>query len=87
MVYPSLRGDGTVVPPYEGLLMAWTETDSTMFRRYDYDADMQVLHLQFVSGRIASYQRVPPNVAADFASAPSKGKFFHANLRDQYVAL
>lgn len=67
--------------------MAWTDCESSMVKRYDYDADMQVLHVQFQSGRIVDLQSVPANVVADFASAPSKGKFFHNNLRDQYKAL
>jgi lysyl-tRNA synthetase class 2 len=58
-----------------------------MIKRYDYDKDMQVLHVQFTSGRIASLQSVPQTVVNDFLAAPSKGKFFHANLRDQYAAL
>jgi len=67
--------------------MAWTECDSSMIKQYDYDKDMQVLHLQFGSGRIVSLQQVPSEVAADFVKAPSKGKFFHNSLRDQYKAL
>jgi hypothetical protein len=67
--------------------MAWTDCSSSMIKRYDYDANMQVLHLQFGSGRIASLQSVPQNVADDFIAAPSKGKFFHTSLRDQYKAL
>ena len=67
--------------------MAWTDCGSTMIKRYDYDADMQVLHLQFASGRISSLSGVPQEVADQFVAAPSKGKFFHTSLRDTYKAL
>ena len=67
--------------------MAWTDCESSMIKRYDYDKDMRVLHLQFGSGRIASLQSVPQDVADKFVAAESKGKFFHNSLRDQYKAL
>jgi hypothetical protein len=67
--------------------MPWTDAQSSMIDSYDYDADMKVLHVKFHSGAIHSLQGVPPEKAAEFAAAPSKGKFFHTNLRDQHRAL
>ena len=67
--------------------MAWTDVDSSMIHSYDYDADMQALHVKFHSGRVASLQKVPPDIASQFAAAESKGKFFHTRLRDQYQVL
>ena len=58
-----------------------------MIDAYDYDADMGVLHVRFHGGETFSLQGVPPETAADFAAAPSKGKFWHANLRDQFRAV
>lgn len=67
--------------------MPWKNANSSMIDAYDYDADMGVLHVRFNSGNMVSLQAVPPEVAAEFDGAASKGKFYHANLLDQYVAL
>lgn len=67
--------------------MPWTNANSSMIASYDYDAPMGVLHLRFHSGRIVSYSGVEPQTAAEFSSAPSKGKFFHNKIRDQYQAI
>ena len=65
--------------------MPWTNTNSSIIRAYDYDPAMKVLHLHFAStGEIRSYQDVPPELAAEFIAAPSKGKFFHNRIRDEY---
>ena len=65
--------------------MPWTDTDSTMIVAYDYDPNMKVLHLRFrLSGETRSYQNIPPELAAEFIAAPSKGKFFHNRIRDEY---
>ncbi len=65
--------------------MPWTNDNSSMIAAYDYDADMRVLHLRFrLSGEVRSYQAVPPELAAEFVEAPSKGKFFHNKIRDEY---
>ena len=58
-----------------------------MIDSYEYDDAMGVLHLRFHSGRIVSYSGVEPQTAADFAGAPSKGKFFHNKIRDAYQAI
>lgn len=67
--------------------MPWTRTNSSMIEAYDYDRSMRVLMLRFVSGRQVALQDVPSDTVADFEDAPSKGKFFHNNLRDQFRAL
>lgn len=39
----------------------------------------------FVSGRIYLYEDVPPEAAAAFSQARSKGTFFNRDIRDRYV--
>lgn len=58
-----------------------------MIESYDYDKNMRVLMLRFQSGRVVALQDVTSDTVADFEDAPSKGKFFHSNLRDAYRAL
>ncbi len=57
---------------------------STAIRDHDYDAGTARLTVTFVTGRIYVYEDVPPDVAADFGSARSKGQFFNAHLRGKY---
>jgi hypothetical protein len=57
---------------------------STAIRDHDYDAGTERLTITFVTGRIYVYEDVPPNVAADFGSASSRGRFFNETIRDRY---
>ena len=57
---------------------------STVIRRFAYDARSQSLDVEFVSGRRYRYFDVPEEMAAGFAGAFSKGRFFNARIRDRY---
>lgn len=58
---------------------------STVVRRFTYDSASSALEVEFVSGRRYRYAAVPPEVAEDFRSAFSKGRFFNARVRDRYA--
>jgi hypothetical protein len=57
---------------------------STVIRDRSYDADTSRLTVTFVTGRIYIYDNVPPDLAADFDAAYSKGQFFNTHIRDHY---
>lgn len=57
---------------------------STVIRSFDYDPARSALDVTFVSGRRYRYADVPDKVADAFKSAPSKGRFFNARIRDAY---
>ncbi len=57
---------------------------STVIRRFDYHPASAALDVEFVSGRLYRYNRVPAEVAEAFRSAFSKGRFFNARIRDRY---
>ena len=57
---------------------------STVIRSFDYHPALAALDIEFVSGRRYRYADVPENVAAEFRSAFSKGRFFNARIRDHY---
>ena len=44
----------------------------------------RVLEIQFESGRIYQYYDVPQDIYDAMIDAPSKGKFFNANIRGRY---
>jgi lysyl-tRNA synthetase class 2 len=57
---------------------------SSVIRRFDYvDADRR-LDVVFVTGRRYAYYDVPPEEAAAFRAALSKGEYFNAHIRDHY---
>ena len=58
---------------------------STVIRRFAYDAPSLGLEVEFVSGRRYRYRKVPPEVAARFRAAFSKGRFFNAHIRDAFA--
>lgn len=52
---------------------------------YFYLVDRQVLLIAFKGGKTYAYEHVEPAVVAEFASAPSKGTFFHSEIRERYA--
>lgn len=56
---------------------------------FDYDGDpvnnTVTLQVEFRSGAIWNYEKVPAEVAEEFLGAESVGRFFYANIRGKYV--
>ena len=48
--------------------------------------DTSGLLLKFTSGETYKYTGVTEQVINEFAAAPSKGKYFGANIRNKYTA-
>ncbi len=42
------------------------------------------LYIEFHSGGLYSYSVVPPFVYTELLNAPSKGEYFHANIKNVY---
>jgi len=57
---------------------------STAIAHIHYDHTSERLTITFVTGRVYEYVNVPPEVAASFQSAFSKGVFFNGYIRDRY---
>ena len=58
---------------------------SSVIRFFRYAPDTRELKVTFVSGRLYVYEDVPPDVAAAFREARSKGAFFNHEIRDRYT--
>jgi hypothetical protein len=50
-----------------------------------YDASTSTLGVEFKSGGTWHYYNVPEYIWSNFQYAPSKGKYFHQNIRGQYT--
>lgn len=57
---------------------------SAIIDSVDYDKQTKTLSIDFVQGGHYVYEDVPESVYIAFMSAPSRGKFFWANIRDKY---
>ena len=60
------------------------DVDSAAIQTIDYDNERAKLFVRFTSGERYVYVGVPPDVCRSFLDADSKGRFFHAEIRDQY---
>lgn len=60
------------------------DMDSTAIQAIDYDAERAKLLVRFQSGERYVYVGVPGEVHRSFLQAPSKGRFFQAEIRDRY---
>jgi lysyl-tRNA synthetase class 2 len=60
------------------------DTPSTAIHEIDYDAERSKLVVRLVSGEAFVYVGVPGDVHRSFCQAPSKGRFFQAEIRDRY---
>lgn len=58
--------------------------ESTTFSAVGYNAEKQVLEVQFKNGRIYQYVKVAYEVYVDFMASPSKGKFLHSSILGVY---
>lgn len=57
---------------------------SSMINSIGYDPDEMDLEIEFISGKTVTYHNVPVEVYYQLMETSSKGKFFHALIRDIY---
>lgn len=61
--------------------------DSSMITSIGYDAMSCTLEVEFKNGVVWQYHDFPEYMWNEFQSAESKGKYFHANIREQFTPL
>lgn len=59
--------------------------ESSVIRSVGYDPATETLEIEFHHGGIYVYANVPPSVFEALLAAPSKGSFFHDNIKDRFV--
>jgi lysyl-tRNA synthetase class 2 len=55
-----------------------------MIKGFDYDEAKEILRVEFTNGSVYLYHDVPKAVYKELESAPSKGQFFNAQIRDHF---
>src|SRR5678815_894891 len=58
--------------------------ESSSIASLGYNARQRILDVQFHSGAVYRYWSVPKEVHAQFLEAPSKGRYFSAQIRSKY---
>ena len=61
-----------------------TKVESSAFSSIGYNAEQQVLEVQYKNGRIYQYIKVAYETYADFILSESKGKFLHEFIKNVY---
>lgn len=64
--------------------MERTPVSSSNILAIGYDADSEVLEVEFTSGAVYSYSSVPIGEYEGLMNADSKGKYLHANIKGRY---
>ena len=57
---------------------------SSNIQSIGYDADAQILEIQFNNGGVYQYSGVPEYEHTGMMNAESHGKYFHANIKNRY---
>ena len=57
-------------------------SDSSFITGYEAFPDDSRLRIQFKASKIIEYSPVAVSIMVGFANADSKGKFYHANIRN-----
>ena len=65
--------------------MKLTLVESTTLATVAYDADRQLLQIEFRDRTTYRYRRVPADVHAGLLHAPSKGSYFNRVIRGQFM--
>jgi hypothetical protein len=64
--------------------MIRTSVSSSNVRSVGYDAEAQVLEVEFVSGGVYQYSGVPASVYSSLMSAASKGSYLASHIKNRY---
>lgn len=64
--------------------MKSTVVESTTLRTVAYDADRELLQLEFHNGATYQYFNVPVAIHEGLLQAPSKGTYFNRFIRQKY---
>ncbi len=60
------------------------KSQSTVIKSVDYDADKQILRVEFGSGSVYQYHDVPESIYKELKETPSVGQYFNAHIRDKF---
>ncbi|VEP14715.1 Lysine--tRNA ligase [Hyella patelloides LEGE 07179] len=60
------------------------KSQSVAIKSFDYDAEKQVLRIEFNNGSIYNYLDVPEAIYKEMKDAPSVGKYFNSSIKEKF---
>jgi len=57
---------------------------SSNLKSIGYDQSSNILEVEFLSGGIYQYFKVPSQIYLELMKATSKGSYFHKNIKNKY---
>jgi hypothetical protein len=57
---------------------------SSNLKSIGYDQSSNILEIEFLSGQLYQYFKVPSQIYLALMKATSKGSYFHANIKEKY---
>lgn len=60
------------------------QVQSSAIKSVGYDPATQTLEVEFVSGSVYQYLKVPASLHTEFMIASSKGKFHHSRIKRKF---
>ena len=64
--------------------MIMKNVSSSNIKAIGYDDTNAILYITFLGNRTYKYLEIPQSVYQDLMKAESKGKYFHAYIKDKY---
>ncbi|WP_375505083.1 lysine--tRNA ligase [uncultured Nostoc sp.] len=58
--------------------------EGSVIKQFTYDPKTQTLTIEFDSGSVYEYFKVPPSVKDDLDNAPSKGQYFNKSIKGKF---
>jgi KTSC domain len=85
----SVAGDPPKAPDSTGIIshIKRQTVRSTALASAGYSKRLHALEIEFINGAIYRYLDVPPKIYHDLMIAPSKARFYDANIRRKYRSL
>ncbi|MDJ0743577.1 MAG: lysine--tRNA ligase [Xenococcaceae cyanobacterium MO_167.B27] len=60
------------------------KSQSVAVKSFDYDAEKQILKIEFNNGSIYKYLDVPESIYKELKETPSVGKYFNSHIKDKF---
>ena len=57
---------------------------STVIKNFRYDQDSQILRVEFLSGKMYAYKKVPEEIYLGLKGSREKGVYFNVEIRGRF---
>lgn len=65
-------------------MIEMTEVESSNVKALGYDESRHLMYVEFIKSGYYAYAHVPKEVFDNWLTAESKGKYFHAHIKEKF---